>query len=142
MTWEPAAGVVELPDGARLRGWGRRAGPPAGARADWCLHLVGRPAAVLTTPGRVLRWPDFRLPRDPADARSAFAEAHRRALAGERVAIICAGGVGRTGTALACIAQLAGVPAVSATAWVRARYHPRAVETPWQRRYVRRFGAR
>jgi protein-tyrosine phosphatase len=56
-----------------------------------------------------------------------------------RVEVACAGGRGRTGTALACIAQLGGVPADEAVAWVRGRYDRRAVETPWQRRYVRRF---
>jgi hypothetical protein len=34
---------------------------------------------------------------------------------------------------------LDGVPADEAVAWVRARYDHRAVETPWQRRFVRRF---
>ena len=65
----------------------------------------------------------------------------RRILAGALATLMvaCGGGVGRTGTALACIAQLAGVPADEAVTWVRERYHRRAVETPWQRRYVRRF---
>jgi hypothetical protein len=31
------------------------------------------------------------------------------------------------------------MPAREAVAFVRQNYHPRAVETPWQRRYVRRF---
>ena len=45
----------------------------------------------------------------------------------------------RTGTALACLAVLDGVPPRQAVAYVRERYDPRAVETPWQRRYVVRF---
>lgn len=90
-------------------------------------------------PARWLRWPDFWLPSDRDDARSAFAEAHRRARAGERVEIACRGGRGRTGTALACIAQFSGVEPERATAWVREHYDPHAVETPWQHRYVRRF---
>jgi protein-tyrosine phosphatase len=108
---------------------------------EWGLHLLGRRPAEPPWPSRWLRWPDFWLPRDPADARSAFEEAHRLATAGRRVEVACGGGLGRTGTALACIAQLGGVPAEDAVAWVRERYHPRAVETPWQRRYVRRFAA-
>jgi protein-tyrosine phosphatase len=79
------------------------------------------------------------LPLDPGDARSAFEEAHRLAVAGRRVEVACGGGIGRTGTALACIAQLGGVRAEDAVAWVRERYHPRAVETPWQRRWVAGF---
>lgn len=51
----------------------------------------------------------------------------------------CGGGIGRTGTALACIAVLDGVSAGEAVNLVRARYHPRAVETPAQRRLVARF---
>lgn len=58
----------------------------------------------------------------------------------ERIEIACAGGRGRTGTALACVAVLDGVPATKAVAYVRGRYDRRAVETVWQRWYVRRFG--
>jgi protein-tyrosine phosphatase len=69
-----------------------------------------------------------------------LAEVRERAPA-ERVEVACGGGVGRTGTALACLAVLDGVPAERAVAWVREHYHRRAVETPWQRRFVARFGA-
>jgi protein-tyrosine phosphatase len=55
----------------------------------------------------------------------------------ERVEIACGGGLGRTGTALACLAVLDGVPPGEAVAFIREQYHPRAVETPWQRRFVR-----
>ncbi len=83
-------------------------------------------------------WPDFRLPRDRAAAAAALREAW--AWAGtDRVEIACGGGQGRTGTALACLAVLDGVPSTEAVAWVRAHYRPRAVETPWQRWYVQRF---
>lgn len=57
----------------------------------------------------------------------------------ERVEVSCAGGRGRTGTALACLAVIDGVPAGQAVAFVRRHYDPHAVETPWQRRYVARF---
>ncbi len=53
--------------------------------------------------------------------------------------IACGGGRGRTGTALACLAVLDGVPAAKAVAYVREHYDARAVKTPWQRRYVARF---
>ncbi|MGL5811592.1 MAG: protein-tyrosine phosphatase family protein [Nocardioides sp.] len=87
---------------------------------------------------RWLRWPDFRLPTDKEEARDALSEAWRRS-AVERVEIACRGGRGRTGTALACLAVLDGLPADLAVTFVRERYHPRAVETPWQHRYVRQF---
>jgi protein-tyrosine phosphatase len=141
MAWELGPGVVELPDGARLRGRGLRRGPAPEPLPHWGLYLLGRPPAPTPWPARWLRWPDFRLPADPEDARSALVEAHRLARDGVRVEVACGGGCGRTGTALACIAQLGGVGPDAALAWVRARYDPRAVETPWQRRYVRRFRA-
>ena len=59
---------------------------------------------------RWVRWPDFRLPADRGDAQDALYEAWRRAV-GERVEVACGGGFGRTGTALACMAVLDGVPA-------------------------------
>ena len=139
MPWELGPGVVELPDGARLRGRSLRADAPPEPPPEWALYLGGRRPAVPPWPSRWLRWPDFWLPLSPEQAREAFEEAHRRATAGQLVEVACPGGIGRTGTALACIAQLGGVSAGEASGWVRDRYHPRAVETPWQRRYVRRF---
>jgi protein-tyrosine phosphatase len=87
---------------------------------------------------RWLHWPDFRLPSDRVAAAAALREAWTRA-PHERVEIACDGGHGRTGTALACIAVLDGIPAPEAVDYVREHYAPHAVETPWQRRFVRRF---
>lgn len=87
---------------------------------------------------RWIRWPDFWLPTD----RPAFAEALKDLLeraSQERVEIACGGGFGRTGTALACLAVLDGVPNDEAVGHVREHYSKRAVETPWQRRFVTRF---
>jgi protein-tyrosine phosphatase len=140
MSWEIGPGVIELPDGARLRGRALRRGAATDPPPEWGLYLLGAPPAPTPWPARWLRWPDFWLPRDAHDARAAFAEAHQLARTGMRVEVACGGGRGRTGTALACIARLGGVPAESAVRWVREHYDPRAVETPWQRAYVRRFG--
>jgi protein-tyrosine phosphatase len=87
---------------------------------------------------RWVRWPDFRLPADRTAAAEALREAWTRA-ASERVEVACAGGRGRAGTALACIAVIDGVPPEEAAAYVREHYSPHAVETPWQRRFVTRF---
>jgi protein-tyrosine phosphatase len=65
-------------------------------------------------------------------------EAWRRSES-ERVEIACRGGLGRTGTALACLAVLDGLPPDDAVAYVRQHYARRAVETPWQRRFVAWF---
>jgi protein-tyrosine phosphatase len=87
---------------------------------------------------RWVRWPDWMLPIDRDDARAALFEAWDRA-ASQRVEVACGGGRGRTGTALACLAILDGVPATDAVRYVRSHYDSRAVETPWQRWYVERF---
>jgi protein-tyrosine phosphatase len=78
------------------------------------------------------------LPADEADVLSTLTEAWQRAVA-ERVEIACGGGRGRTGTALACLAILDGIPSTEAVAFVREHYNPHAVETPGQRRYVARW---
>lgn len=139
VSWRLGPAVVELPDGARLRGRGLRNSVSFDPQPEWGLYLLGtRPPATSWT-ARWVRWPDFWLPLSAETARAAFEEAHRLAVDGVRVEVACGGGKGRTGTALACIAQFGGVAAEDAIAWVREHYDQRAVETPWQRRYVRRF---
>lgn len=132
--WRDDGGVVALPGGARVRG--RRLTDPA-SPADFALVLAGGP--VPPWPHRHIRWPDFWLPTDRRDALDALGEAHRRAYAGERVEIACRGGIGRTGTALAALAILDGMPASQAIDWVRSSYHRRAVETPWQKRWLHKL---
>ncbi|MET8976050.1 protein-tyrosine phosphatase family protein [Streptomyces sp. NPDC004539] len=131
-------GVLELPSGRRVRGRGLRHPMPSTPPA-YGLYLLGSPPPPADWPARWLSWPDFRLPKDHQDARDALTEAWHRS-AGERVEVACGGGRGRTGTALACLAVLDGVPPERAVEFVRRNYHRRAVETPWQSRYVRRFG--
>lgn len=137
--WEPESpGVLRLPSGRLVRGRGLSHGVEGLMPPDFGLYLLGCSPEPVPWSSRWVRWPDFRLPTDSDDAREAVTEAWRRA-ATERVEVACAGGHGRTGTALACLAVLDGVPARDAVGYVRRRYHPSAVETPWQRRYVRRF---
>jgi protein-tyrosine phosphatase len=139
-TWNvDTVGLLRLPSGRLVRGRGLRHPLPDGPRPDFGLYLLGRRPADQPWECRWLRWPDFRLPADRADAEAAFREVWRRA-EHERVEIACGGGRGRTGTALACLAVLDGVPAAEAVGYVREHYSRHAVETPWQRRYVTRFG--
>lgn len=135
---ERAEGVLTLPSGLRVRGRGLSAGDRPGPDPEHGLYLLGKPPPGPDWPTRWVRWPDFRLPADPADAAAAFREA-RELAADRRVEVACAGGTGRTGTALACLAILDGVPPADAVAYVRAHYRPHAVETPAQRRFVGRF---
>lgn len=130
--WHDDAGLVTLPTGLRVRGRRLR---DAVSAADFALLLAEGP--VPAWPHRRLRWPDFWVPVDRADALDALHEAYRRARAGERVEVACRGGVGRTGTALAALAILDGLPHEQAVGWIRANYHRHAVETPWQRRWLR-----
>jgi Protein-tyrosine phosphatase len=130
--WTSEAGLLALPGGVRVRG--RRLADDV-EPADFALVLAAGPLPAWSH--RRVDWPDFRVPIDRADALEALHEAYRRAAAGERVEVACRGGVGRTGTALAALAVLAGVPPRQAVGWVRSRYHPMAVETPWQRWWLR-----
>lgn len=140
-TWDATTpGVLQLPSGPLVRGRGLRWPLPAGAAPQFGLYLLGRPPAPTPWEARWVRWPDFRLPADRDDARDALREAWRRA-EDERVEVACGGGRGRTATALACLAVISGVPADEAVTFVREQYDARAVETPWQRRYVARFSA-
>lgn len=134
-TWDAAPGVVELPGGRRIRGRGMRRPCPPGPDPQFGVYLLGRDPGRFPWEHRWVRWPDFRTPSSTPDALAALREALERA-ASERVEVACGGGVGRTGTALAALAVLAGIPAPEAVAWVRERYARRAVETPWQRRWV------
>jgi len=137
--WDAAApGVLALPSGRLVRGRGLSRPVPPGTLPEFGLYLLGDRPDPPEWPSRWVRWPDFRLPSDREDAREAFLEAWQRAAA-QRVEVACAGGRGRTGTALACIAVLDGIPVSEAVAFVRDRYDPGAVETPWQRRFVARF---
>ncbi|WP_200308803.1 protein-tyrosine phosphatase family protein [Streptomyces adelaidensis] len=139
--WDPAdTGVLGLPSGRLVRGRGLSRPLPAGRVPTYAVYLLGKEPPEVPWAARWLRWPDFRLPADRAEAAEVLRDAWHRAAA-DRVEFACAGGRGRTGTALACLAVLDGVPADEAVAYVRAHYDRHAVETPWQRRYVRRFGS-
>lgn len=130
--WADDVGLVTLPSGVLVRGRSlRRDASPA----DFTLALAEAPLPAWAY--RRVRWPDFWIPSDRADALDALHEARRRALAGERVEVACHGGVGRTGTALAALAVLDGIDPGEALAWVRRTYHARAVETPWQGWWLR-----
>ena len=128
---------VVFPDGTRVR---------ASSLPDRDEHLSGRDFGLYldprwnpTWPAELIDWPDFGLPRDDARAASQIRAAFARAKRGEGVEVGCMGGLGRTGTVLACMAVLAGVDAKEAVAWVREHYRPNAVETPDQERWVQWF---
>jgi len=137
--WEEwAPGVLRLPSGRLVRGRGLRHDLPIGALPQFAVYLQGKPPPTVAWESQWLRWLDWWLPADVTEVRHVLADLWQRA-ATERVEIACSGGLGRTGTALACLAVLDGVAASDAVGYVRERYDRRAVETPWQRRFVTRF---
>ncbi|WP_285103714.1 protein-tyrosine phosphatase family protein [Promicromonospora sp. MEB111] len=138
--WDMADGVVELPDRRRVRGTGLRRPRGEVPVPDFAVYLRGRDPQVPDREYRWVRWRDFRLPDSTEEALAALREAHARAEA-ERVEIACGGGIGRTGTAMAVLAIMSGVAPDEAVAWVREHYHPRAVETRRQRRWIAEVAA-
>jgi protein-tyrosine phosphatase len=112
--------------------------PPGAELPELGVYLAARDPGPFPWEHKWVRWRDFRQPASTPDALATLREAHERA-ASDRVELACAGGVGRTGTALTALAVMAGVPADEGVGWVRRHHHPRAVETPWQRRWVRRL---
>jgi hypothetical protein len=129
--------MVGFPDGTRIR---------ASSISDRCVDDPERTFGLYldarwdpTWPAIVVAWEDFRLPENPELAATQIAGAFGRAQRGELVEVGCLGGSGRTGTVLACMAVLAGVPAAEAVSWVRAAYRPGAVETAAQEAWVQWF---
>ena len=139
MTWDPTAlGVVTLPSGRRVRGRALRRPLPDTPLPQFGVYLLGRTPPPVPWDAAWVRWPDFRVPREPDAAATVLQQAWERS-AVERVEVACRGGRGRTGTALACLAIIDGVLPEDAVRYVRERYNPRAVETAAQRRFVLGF---
>ena len=126
--------IVTFPDGSRVR-----ASSIADRRADdrdrsYGLYLDSRWEP--TWPADLIEWRDFGLPADAESAAGLIESAFGRARRGELVEVGCLGGLGRTGTVLACMAFLSGVPRHEAVAWVRRSYDSGAVETSEQEEWV------
>jgi ADP-ribosyl-[dinitrogen reductase] hydrolase len=92
---------------------------------------------------RVVRHPvpDLDVPRDPAAFRVTLDDVLARVRGGERVVVACRGGLGRTGTAVACLLVDGGVAPDEAIARVRAA-RPGTVERRIQEDFVRAWGGR
>jgi protein-tyrosine phosphatase len=141
---ETLHGAIALPSGALVRGRGLRKPLPAGPVPDYGLYLGSkrfrrRQAESLRWEHQWIEWPDFWLPADRDHAGQAIEDLHRRLLDGERAEVACGGGIGRTGTVIACLAVLDGLDPGSALRWTREHHHPKAVETPGQRRWIEQF---
>ncbi len=128
---------VVLPDGTTVwgatlptHGYGRDEVPDFGLYLD--------PLWQPPWPHAHLHWVDFGVPDDVPALHAALADILQRAKAGERVEVGCHGGHGRAGTALACLAVLAGLTE-DPVDWIRTQYCPRAIETDEQAAFARTF---
>ena len=129
--------IVRFPDGTEVR---------AASLSDRVEHDSWRQFGLYmdeawqpSWESQVIQWQDFGLPHSNEEAIDQILAAFNRAKAGEHVEVGCLGGLGRTGTVLACMAILAGVEPNDAVAWVRKNYHRRAVESEAQQQWVLRF---
>jgi len=123
--WLDDTGLVTLPSGPRVRG---RRQSDTFSPADFAPLLADGPMPARAH--RHIRWPDSWIPINHADVLDTLREAYRRAHAGERVEVTCRGGIGRTGTALAALAILDGLPPKQAVTWIR----PTTTTAPWKPR--------
>lgn len=131
---------VILPDGSGIVAMSFDSSDPYGreTRPEFGLYLDQRWSPPWAHDH--VEWPDFGVPTNPADLRTKLVQLLERSQTGELVELGCRGAHGRTGTALACLAILAGIPASEAVAWVRSSYCDQAVETPEQVAFAGRFG--
>ena len=136
---------VRLADGTQVQAHGGSAGEipiDDDETPNWALYLDEQwRVKDLKWPSQVVDWPDWKLPSDEAELFTAIVRAWDRAKAGETVEIACDGGTGRTGTVVACIAVLSGVPIDEAVSWTRRNYDRRAVEVPEQECMIARFAS-
>jgi hypothetical protein len=128
---------VILPDGTRVRACSLAEREEADSERSFGLYMDERWRP--TWPAALIPWADFGLPLDSEEAARQIEAAFSRAKLGEVVEIGCVGGLGRTGTVLACLAVLAGIAPADAVPWVRRNYDVRAVETTEQEKWVQWF---
>lgn len=138
-TWDHTApGAVVLPSGRVVLGRALSKPRPLQRDPELGIYLSFRPPRDTPWDSRWIQWADFWIPSSRPDAYASLTEAWKLSAA-ERVEVACRGGIGRTGTALAVLAVLDGIEPRAAIKYIRENYHPRAVETPWQRRWVTRL---
>ena len=136
--WPIADGVVEFPNGVRVRGRGLGRALPLGPDPTVGIYLLARTPPAVAWPSEWIKWPDFGLPSDQRTAVQTLTATFASAKSA-RLEVACHGGRGRTGTALAILAIASGVDPARAVDWVRENYHRDAVETPGQRRWTEKL---
>ena len=134
---------LSLPDGSEILAHGRLDLVPTHRplTPTFAVYLDPRWANDPTVlwPFDLVSWPDFGVPADENAFFATMRDLHRRAASGELVEVACYGGIGRTGTVLACLAVLSGLEPSASVTWVRTVYHAQAVETSERAALVTRF---
>lgn len=133
--WPTGDSVVLLPSGRTIRGRALRRSCQLDA-PDFGVYLTGRQPASIDWDHEWIPWRDFWLPSNRSACIESLANALRKSGL-QRVEVGCHGGLGRTGTAIGVMAVLDGIGPDDVVTWVRTNYHPKAIETPWQRRWLR-----
>ena len=89
---------------------------------------------------KLLRHPivDFGVPADEQAFRAVLHEVIERVRSGQHVAVACMGGLGRTGTVVACLLREAGMHADDAVIYTRMAREG-AIETAEQAEFVRNW---
>ena len=87
----------------------------------------------------VFPWTDWSVPEDPGLLRAILQWLLAEIQGGKKVEVGCIGGHGRTGTALACLLVLQGLPAKKAIRRVRDDYCELAIETKSQLELIKSF---
>ena len=129
---------MRFPDGTVVRASGL---PSREENATWREYgLYLDPEWQPTWPATLIEWPDYGIPTNPSSAVRQIQSVFLKARSGTHVEIGCLGGTGRTGTVVACMAILAGVPPETAVDWARSVLSPYAIETEEQEQWVRWFG--
>ncbi|MGQ0680392.1 MAG: protein-tyrosine phosphatase family protein [Actinomycetota bacterium] len=98
------------------------------------------PVSHAGEPGLIIfPWRDWSVPEDPALLRKVLLWLLDEIQKGKMVEIGCIGGHGRTGTALACLLVLQGVPGKKAIRRVRRDYCELAIESQRQLELIKSF---
>lgn len=105
------------------------------------LKVERLPEAMVAADIELVRFPieDVDVPTDRAAVRVFLDDLHVRLARGERVAVACRGGIGRTGTVVGCLLRDQGFGPQEAIDATRDARSPSMIETDDQERFVREW---
>jgi hypothetical protein len=128
---------VSFPDGTKVYASSEHERDISEEAPDFGLYLT--PMWNAASMAYYIDWEDFHLPVRWDVAANTIIDTYKKAQSGLWVEVGCMGGHGRTGTALAAMAILSGIPAKESVDWVRKNYCERAVESDTQEWWLEWF---